>query len=465
MAIAKYITIALQMIENIESGQVKVNSKLPSLRIFCQLHNISMTTAMSCYGYLEQHGYLIAEYKKGYYVKTPHLKTSIVSFPSFKSTIATNISRPQFQPTNTDDYSLATAQLDKNLMDEKLVKRSLKAITKLVDFRLDYDEYQGSERLRKQLSMHFAQQGFPCPESELVITHGCLDAVLIAIESVSKAGDVIAVTSPCYSGLLDLLAILDRAILEIPSTADGIELEQLEQAMQGNKITACLFTANHQNPTGHSLSNQQKQQIVELASLHQIPIIEDDVYRELSHQRAIPLPMKYFDQQGWVIWCSSVSKTLAPGLRIGWCSPGRFKNIFIQQRIIRTLGHNLPIQLALADYIANGHYISHINKVNRALASHCSDYIKFLQYNLPEYAEVFIPTGGLVLWVKIPNLNTEKLASQLSKKGIHIKSGDIFSTTNLYQDCFRINLGHIPNAEIYSQLTQLCELACNASTH
>jgi len=456
---AKYITIAQQIIASIQMGHIEANSKLPSLRVFCQLHHISMTTALACYRYLEQHGYVIAEYKKGYYVQPLSPEKSAINFPVFQSTVTTNITRPALRAAEIGKSSLATAQLDDKLIDDGLLKRSLKAITKQADFALNYDEVQGSNRLRHQLSKHFNGQGFLCPHEELVITHGCLDAVLMALESVSKPGDVIAITSPCYSGLLDLLAILDRAILEIPSTASGIELVQLEQAMKANKITACLLTANHQNPTGHSLSNQQKQDLVELATQYSIPIIEDDVFREMSHQRTIPLPLKYFDQHGWVIWCSSVSKTLAPGLRIGWCLPGRFKNKFIQQRMVRTLGHNQPIQLALADYIANGYYDTHIRKVNRALAVHCSDYIKFLHHNLPEGSEVFSPNGGLVLWIKILNVNTEKLTTMLLKYGVHIRPGNLFSTTKLYQDCVRLNIGQIPSKQIYSQLALFCKLA------
>jgi len=457
-ASVKYIAIARQVITRIEKGHIEANSKLPSLRDFCQLHQISMTTALACYRYLEQHGYVIAEYKKGYYVQSQQTNKGIVNFPTFQSAVTTKLTRPDIPSNVIGIASLATAQLDEKLVDDALLKRSFRAITKQENFTLKYDEVQGNQKLREQLSKHFNSQGFLCPSEELVITHGCLNAVLMALECVSKPGDVIAITSPCYSGLLDLLSVLDRAILEIPSTAEGIELMQLEQAMQGKKITACLLTANHQNPTGHSLSNQQKQQLVELATQYRVPIIEDDVFREISHQRAIPLPLKYFDQHGWVIWCSSISKTLAPGLRVGWCLPGQYKDKFIQQRMVRTLGHNQPIQLALADYIANGYYETHIKKINRAIASHCADYIKFFKDNLPEQSEVFIPNGGLVLWIKFSQVDTQKLAASLLKQSVHIKAGNLFSTTQLYQNYVRLNIGQIPTKKIYSQLALLCKL-------
>lgn len=456
---AKYIKIAQQVIADIDKEQLKVNAKLPSLRTFCHLHHISMTTAIACYRYLEHHGYAIAENKKGYFVQKPHLPETTVHFPVFESTVTTQTTRPQFNSQELTTFSLATAQLDESLIDYQLLKRSLRAVTKYTDFTVRYDDVNGNLRLRQQLASHFSKQGFPCAEQELIITHGCLDAVLIALECISKPGDVIAVCSPCYSGLLDILSLLGRAVLEIPSTEHGLAIEQLEEAMRNKQISACLLTANYQNPTGHCLSNQQKQDIVSLASEHQIPIIEDDVYRELSHQRTTPLPMKYFDQHGWVIWCSSISKTLAPGLRIGWCLPGKFKAAFAYQRKVRTLGHNQPVQLALADYIANGYYDKHLKKVNKALSSHYAEYIQYLQRHLPDDSELLTPHGGLVLWIRIPQLDTEKLAIELVKQKIHIKPGNVFSTTSLYQDCFRINIGLSPTKEVLSQLDVICQLA------
>ncbi|MBZ9611081.1 PLP-dependent aminotransferase family protein [Rheinheimera maricola] len=457
-AAAKYVVIAQNVIASIEKGHLQANSKLPSLRHFCKLHDISMTTALTCYRYLEQRGYVVAEYKKGYFVLPLKTEQGIKHFPIFQSTVTKNLIKLELQTDLISKPSLATAQLDAELIDDTLIKRSFRSITKQTELSLQYDEIQGNKALRWQLSNYFKKQGFMCHHDDLVVTHGCLDAVLIALECVSKPGDVIAVTSPCYSGLLNVLGVLDRAILEIPSTNEGIELGQLEQAMKRKEITACLLTANHQNPTGHSLSNQQKQLLIKLANQYSIPLIEDDVFRELSHQQTIPLPLKYFDQQGWVIWCSSVSKTLAPGLRLGWCLPGRFKNEFIQQRMIRSLGHNQPIQLALADYIANGYYETHVKRVNRAISAQCSDYVKFLKNNLPEQAEIFVPSGGLVLWVKIPNVNTQQLAVKLAKQGVYIKPGNLFSTTKLYQDCVRLNIGLIPSKAIYSQLELLCQL-------
>ena len=472
--IAKYLQLAQIIIADIENERLKLNEKLPSLRTISQLHRVSMTTALACYRYLEQQGYAVAEEKKGFYVQKPFQMGSITSanlFPQFTSKITKILTDKHSANENISIYSLATAQLDEALVDKKLLSHCMQTVMKKYAFNLGYDTPQGELPLREQLATHFSQQGFTSKADELIITNGCLDAVVLALEVVSEPNDVIAVSSPCYSGLLDILSLLNRAVIEIPSTENGIDLIQLERVIKKHNIAACLITANHQNPTGHSLSHDQKQQLANLARKYQLPIVEDDVFRELSHQRIIPLPIKYYDQDGWVLWCSSFSKALAPGLRLGWCNPGRFLARYQQQRKIRTLGTNQPMQLAMADYLAKGHYVRHLKKVNRELFGHCKLYLSVLEQHLSEYLskgrqgelnkqwQIYYPTGGLVLWVRIAELNTELLAISLAEQGVLIKSGHLFSTTQLYQDCFRINLGLVPNDDIFRQLKIIAKSA------
>ncbi len=452
MAKSKYLQIAQLLIDEIENGQLAPHVKLPSLRTLMALHTVSMTTAIASYRYMEQLGYAVAEEKKGFYTQKPYPATNMALFPQFNSAIVKVAPRPAKNNIDIATDSLATAKLDTRLIDISFLKQSINAAMKSADFNLNYEAAQGNVQLRHQLSNHFSQQGFTSHQGELVITNGCLDAVVIALETVSKPGDVIAISSPCYSGLLDILSLLDRAIIEIPSTEHGIDLEQLSNIAKTNNIAACILTANYQNPTGHSLSNEQKKLVAELASKYELPIIEDDIFRELAHQKTIPLPIKYYDKAGWVLWCSSFSKTLAPGLRLGWCKPGRFLAKYLNRRKIQTLGINQPMQLALADYVGKGHYARHLKKVNKALSLHCTTYLDYLQKHLPSNSQIYFPKGGLVLWINIPNVDAEKLALYLSNQGVSIQQGNTFSTTTLYQNCIRINIGLIPEKSLMSQL-------------
>ena len=212
------------------------------------------------------------------------------------------------------------------------------------------------------------------------------------------------------------------------------------------------MTANYQNPTGHSLPIEQKKLLANFAQQYRIPIIEDDVYGELTHSGALPLPIKYWDHDGWVIWCSSVSKTLSPGLRIGWLHSGRFYEELLKQRFIKTLGINEITQLGLAEYINTGLYAKHLTKVNSYLKKQISDYRYFLQNILPNDSYISSPKGGTVLWIKVSKLDSNQLMIKCELDNIYIRPGDLFSSRRLYRNFFRINAGWPLTEDIKKQL-------------
>jgi DNA-binding transcriptional MocR family regulator len=223
-------------------------------------------------------------------------------------------------------------------------------------------------------------------------------------------------------------------------------------------IKACLITANHQNPSGHSLKVEQKQWLAEFAAQFEIPIIEDDVFGELTHQGPMPLPIKAWDTQGWVIWCSAISKTSAPGLRLGWCQPGRFLTAMVKQRYLRSFGINQPLQAGLAEFINSGQYAKHIKQVKRRLQQNVLDYHQCLTANLPPNATVSNPSGGLVMWIRVPGLDSQKLVTAAAEHDISLRPGTVFSSRNLYPDHFRINIGWPLDVQLKKQLVLLCRL-------
>lgn len=450
---AKYKQLGRALITDIENQIYQPGDSLPSLRNFCAIHQVSMTTALTCYRYVELKGYITSKPKYGYFV-SHHFQSEVTyTFPAFQAKTKT-IAPPVSDPAQ-DTQSLATAELDSQLIDTKLLNKSLATICKHHDEIWGYAATKGEMTLRHSLSNHFATQGFSVLAHDLTITHGCLDAVQLAVEVISNENDIILVSSPCYSGLLDILFMLKRRVLEIPSTDQGVDLTQMETALKTQKIAGCLLTSNYQNPTGHCLTNAQKQRIAELAYCYQTPIIEDDVFRELSHNNSVPLPIKHFDQHGWIIWCGSFSKSLSAGLRLGWCAPGKVYEQFTTQQKVRTLGSNKPMQLAIAHYIKQGHYLRHLKHINRQLAAHKHQYLTYLTPKLPKNCSIYIPAGGLVLWLKIPGLNTLLLSKELAQSGIYIKPGKQFSSTSLYNDCFRLNIGLILSEPVKAQLNTI----------
>ena len=464
----RYIDLAESCIEDICSGKLQQNSRMPSLRNFRQQHLISMTTALNCYQYLESLGWILAKPQSGYFVcgqRVTNDKPELIAFESImtapklpviesttKHTDSTLCSSPTHSMNKETVGPLGVARISADFIPlDKLqnsFRRALKRQGSNINF---YPEVQGEKILRDTLSSHFKNYDFHIPSDELLITNGCMDAIRTAVEICTDIGDAVAISSPCFNGLLDMLAALERKVVEIPSTEQGIDLAQLEQHMKNKQIKAGLFCTSHMNPQGVSMTALQKQHLVKLAESYKIPIIEDDVYIELAHSKVMPLPAKHWDKQGYVLWCGSVSKTIAAGYRLGWCWPGRYAKQYLQKRRYCNQGVSSPIQLALADFISNGDYAIHLRKLRVAIQQQTLSYQNYLTKNLPVNSKISDPSGGFVLWIQIPKLNGAQLLKQANKHNIDIRIGENFSTRDLYQDYFRLNVGFAINKDKYIQ--------------
>ncbi|WP_085299959.1 aminotransferase-like domain-containing protein [Cognaticolwellia mytili] len=461
----RYIDLAEMCIEDISSGILRQSSRMPSLRTFRKQHLVSMSTALNCYQYLESLGWIVAKPQSGYFVcgqRTINEKPELVAFKSIMTAPKLPVVERYKADDSVDNFSsshslhysarcsvnkaivgpLGVARISTDFIPlDKLqnsFRRALKRQGSNISF---YPDVQGEKILRDSLSTHFKSYDFHIASDELLITNGCMDAIRTALEICTEIGDAVAISSPCFNGLLDMLAALGRKVVEIPSTEQGIDLVQLEQHMKSKQIKAGLFCTSHMNPQGISMTALQKQHLAQLAQNYKIPIIEDDVYIELAHDKVMPLPAKHWDKQGYILWCGSVSKTIAAGYRLGWCWPGRFAEQYLQRRKYCNQGVSSPVQLALADFISNGDYAKHLKKLRIVIQQQTLSYQRYLTKNLPAASKISSPSGGFVLWIQVPNLNGAKLLKQASQHNIDLRIGEQFTTRDLYQDYFRLNTG------------------------
>lgn len=464
---ALYKSIAQHYIKQIEAGTLTAGSRLPALRQMAKQHDVSMTTATKAYAYLEETGWIFARPQAGFFIsskvitKTP-LSPTFTSDrrnpKSFAPEMGYNSSAAFFCP-------LGIAMLAPSLLPKAELKRAIKRTTSRISDRLFfYPEPQGEKQLRQALSTHFQHASLQFSADEISITHGCIDAIRIALETTTKIGDTIAISSPCFNGLLDLLVSLSRTIVEIPCNEQGVDLAALEEHMKNRTIQACLFNTSHLNPSGISLSTEQKQQLAQMAANYQIPIIEDDVYIELSHRGKPPLPAKHWDKAGYILWCGSISKSLAEGARLGWCLPGRYLSKYVDHQRLTNYGINYITQMSFAEFFNGGEYRTYIKRVQHVLYRQLQDYQQLLQQQLPENARISMPDGGLVLWIQIPELDATQLEKDAQEQGIDIRSGTNFSTLPLYKNYFRINCGWpldevlTDNTSPRQKLLSLCQM-------
>ncbi|EGR3032771.1 PLP-dependent aminotransferase family protein [Vibrio parahaemolyticus] len=452
-----YRTMANQFVREIELGKLPQGSRLPSLRQISKQQSVSMSTAVRCYQELESQGWIHARPQAGYYVsarKSQHQTPQIVPFISKVSSVNQSFA---IHSEYNGPLGVSSTDIDEQALNE--LERSFRRASKrLGNSRLNqYPNTQGEPSLRDALSVHFSKCGLHINPAELVITSGCMPAIKSALESCTQVGDAIAISSPCFSGILDLLGKMGRKIVEIPSLEDGIDLAQLESHLKQSSVKAGIFCTSHMNPQGITMSAQQKQTLAELANQYQVPIIEDDVYLELSYSEHTPLPAKYYDQGGYILWCGSVSKSLSPSYRLGWCLPGCYIERYRQQHTASSFGVSLPTQLGIADFIESGHYAKQLKRRRTKLLNLRRAYLGFLTERLPEKVNISNPQGGMVLWLQVPDLDSEKFESLMAKNQIDIRLGRLFSTLSLYNDCLRINMGFELTNEVKAELVKLVE--------
>lgn len=441
---AIYKVLADKVIQDIEQNRLPIGQRMPSVRAFSVKHDVSLTTVLNCYHSLQEQGYLKSKPQSGFYVSKPFSASAVPIMPYFKVKAIKMASQPNVA-VSWGPFHIA--QLSPELVPSAQLNRCMhRGYLRANDDVYQYPEPQGQIALRQALANHFNQHYFPVVASKLTITQGCIDAIRTAIEVTTQYGSTVAVSSPCFNGLLSLLRSMGRSVIEIPfiENIEGqqqLDIDQLEQLMQDKSVSACLLSANYINPQGFCLSVAQKQRLAALAQVYEIPLIEDDIFLELSYSAYTPLPIKHWDRNGWILWCGSISKSIAPGYRLGWCDPGRFFTDYLQQRIDQCASVNQPVQNALFEFINSGLYEKHLKKVRLILSAHASEYRALLRAHLPAAARVSQAEGGLVIWVQIPGLNAAELLKCTQAIGITFPIGEEFSSRQFYQDSFRINIG------------------------
>ena len=208
------------------------------------------------------------------------------------------------------------------------------------------------------------------------------------------------------------------------------------------------------------MPEEKKKALVDLLARHDLPLIEDDVYAELYFGDKRPAPAKAFDTQGLVLHCSSFSKCLAPGYRIGWAAPGRYTRAVARQKLTTTLSTSAPAQLALATYLARGAFDKHLRKLRRTLAEQQATFAEALGQFFPAGTRATRPAGGYFLWVELPEgTDALEIHRHALSLGISVAPGPIFSATRAFTNCLRLNYGHAWDARAEQALATLGRLA------
>lgn len=443
-----YVTIANEVQGQILQGVLNSGDKLPSLRTVAAEQGVSMSTAMLAYVELEKRALIASRPKSGYFVSyVPGLNERLpaVSDPVYADREDTP---EQFVLSVSKNKARIKTDLSAGVPDATLLpvakmnKAIVEAVRMLPAGGLNYDRL-GNSNLKQQIAQRAMMWGGKMSADDILLTSGSMDAISYCLMSVVKKGDHVLVESPLYFGILHLANSLGLNVIEMPThPVTGIELDAVAKILSRKKIGAIILVSNFSNPIGSCMPDEHKREAVRLAEKYNVPIIEDDLFGDLYFGRQRPRCCKSYDQNGIVMLCSSVSKTLAPGYRVGWCVPGKFFDKVAMTKYFHSLCTASVTHEAVGRFLENGRYENHLRKLRNALHTNMLRVKKAISDYFPEDTCVSSPSGGLHLWVEFnKGVDTVALYNQLIRKGINIAPGKLFTLRNQYGNCMKLNFG------------------------
>ncbi|ASW73655.1 transcriptional regulator [Chryseobacterium piperi] len=461
-----YTEITNGLASQIRNGLLKPGDKLPSVRNLCHEHQISMNTAKRVFLELESQSLIESKPQSGYFV-SPSLSVKLplpeISRPSL---IANNNEPDELISTvyenmgksNLTLFSIAIPSGDL-LPQAKLKKEIINATRELKSGGAEYEELQGNLKLRRMVAQRSLSWGGNFNENDLITTNGGMNALSFCLMALGKPGDTIAIESPCYPGILQLATGLGLKVLELPThPAHGIEIEALKKAIPD--IDICLLIPNFNTPLGSCMSDEHKKEVVKLLAENGIPLIEDDVYGDIYFGAHRPKCCKSFDKEGNVLYCSSISKTLAPGYRVGWIAPGKYKDKILKLKLLHSTSSISIVNEAVANFLKTGRYDKHLQQLRRTLQSNYQNYVQTIVESFPEGTKISRPQGGLSLWIEFDKtIQTRKLYDLAIKQDISIAPGRMFSLQDQFENCMRLCIGLPWSETIQEKLKQVGVLA------
>ncbi|WP_034911358.1 PLP-dependent aminotransferase family protein [Erwinia sp. 9145] len=443
----RYQYLAELLAKRIEQGLYQSGERLPSVRSLSVEHGVSISTVQQAYHVLEERQLILPQARSGYFVAprkalppTPALTTPVqrpVEVTQWSSVLDLLNTRQ-----DRDTYAFGSGMPD---VDQPTLKPLWRIISKLGQRQdvemLNYDSLNGVKALREQIARLAIDSGCRFTAEEVVITNGCHEALSVSLRAVCQPGEIVAVESPAYHGIMQTLRGFDIRAIEIPTDSQtGISLEALELALEQWPVKAVVVVPTCNNPLGFTMPEARKRSLLALAQRFDIAIIEDDIYGELTYQYPRPVTIKSMDDDGRVLLCSAFSKTLAPGLRVGWVVPGRYFDRVLHMKYIVTGFSVTPTQVAVAEYIQEGHYATHVRRMRQHYQRNLEAFTCLVRHYFPDGICVSRPQGGFMMWIELPEaFDAFHLNRELKEAKLQIAPGSLFSASGKYRNCLRLS--------------------------
>lgn len=472
-----YRQLAAHYLQAIQQGTLALQDRFPSVRQLMRQHGISMSTALQVCRVLEEQGWLQARPRSGYFVcrperrmlqglsrtmpAAPEIEVAAADYVGIHQHVSWLLARASRQPARVD-FKVAVGE--SGMYPGPALQRLMRqALHRQPEMLTRMARRYGHPEFKQAMARRAMERGMMLAPADITATHGCAEAVHLALRAVTRPGDVVAVESPTFYGLLQVFESLGLKVLEIPADSrTGISVQALQFAVQQypGQIRAVLVMPVFHNPLGCSMPDEHKRQLLHLCEQQDMALIEDDIYGYMGQPGTLPTPIKALDRSGRVIYCTSLNKMLAPGMRLGWLAGGRWQSRiemlkYMQSRFPEEVG-----QVTVARYMASAAFDRHVMRMQQTLRRRRQWMADAVDRHFPHGTRLHLPQGGLLLWVQLPlGLDADALFEQALQHGIQIAPGSMFSNARRFDHCFRLSCGQAPDAAQDDALRTLGQMA------
>jgi len=437
--------------ENMDVGTLLPGDRLPSLRKMSKTAGVSIPTVRQAYIELERRRRVESRPKSGFYVR--HRAANDIVLPTqttaarpaplgcrpLMERVYDGINNPNLVPLGIANPSMAKPAA-------KILHRTMKRVmARAEDRSIGYASTLGEPLLRRQIAYHYLDSvGAKIEPDEICITNGGQEALLLALMAVASKGDVIAIETPTYHGMLELIDSLGMLAVEVETCPEeGVTLSELERTFKKHPVKACMFSTTLGNPLGVTMPDEDREKLVGLLEKYDVALIEDDVYGDLRFDGQRPVPAQFLGSNARIVTCGSFSKTAASGYRIGWVVSGQYIDDIARLKRAFSCSSGLLQQLTLAEFLSSGDYSRHLKALAPVLQRNSERMRALVAEHFPAETRTSRPVGGSVLWLELPKkVDAEKLFDAAIAEGISIAPGHIFSPCSCYENFIRLSFGH-----------------------
>ena len=462
---ALYQTLADDLRGAISDGRLPPGARLPSVRETAQGRGLSINTVLAAYRQLESRGQVEARPQSGYFVRarlpSPPPPTPASHPARTKAADAAVLDRiakvvaAQSNP-ETIDLSLACPKSSDFYPGKQLSRLVSDYARRRPELLTDYSLPPGPLLLRREICRHAHDLGMTLEPEHIVLTNGCMEALQLALRCVTRPGDTVAIESPTYFNLVSLIEHLGLRTIEVPThPVQGMSLDALELLLSEKRVQAVVTIPTVHNPLGTSMPIAAKQRLAALANQYHVPVIEDALYAELQFATPLTPTVKSFDTDGWVIICTSYTKTLAPGFRVGWMEAGRFGQRMAELKFSSSMAQPAFLGEVLGRFLETGGYAQHLRRLRRVYAGQLDRLRGLIDSAFPTGTWATEPSGGFLLWMELPTgCDSNALCDAAHERGITITPGSLFSPSGRHDRHIRLSgCHHFSERYIHALLT------------